>query len=125
MGKAVQDPEAKGKCRPANPAPSRPIKHPNSLSLSLSSSPRFLPIPLECENLFPFPRPLFAIALRPRSPIAAPLVGRSVRPPASGRQGGAPTERGPLSSFVELISPAAKIAACHSGIGVQLIRLTL
>jgi hypothetical protein len=26
---------------------------------------------------------------------------------------------------VELISPAAKIAACHSGIGVQLIRLTL
>ncbi len=26
---------------------------------------------------------------------------------------------------MELISPAAKIAACHSGIGVKLIRLTL
>ena len=123
MGKAVQDPEAKGKRRPANPAPSRPIKHPNSLSLPL----RFLPIPFECENLFPFPRSLFAIALRPL-PLSRPSPrrrSRSVRPSSGERRGGTRTERRPLSSFVELISPAAKIAACHSGIGVQLIRLTL
>ena len=113
-GKAIEDSGGKQPHSSYDPAP------PPRVPLSIPSlSPLFYRFLFECENLFPFPRSLFAIAL-----ARVPSVRPSFRPLARRRplalQG-----RRPLSSFVELISPAAKIAACHSGIGVQLIRLTL
>ena len=115
-GKAIEDSGGQQPHSSSDPAPPPPVP------LSIPSlSPLFYRFLLECENLFPFPRSLFAIAL-------ACVPSASVRPsfrPLARRRPLALQGRRPLSSFVELISPAAKIAACHSGIGVQLIRLTL